>query len=131
MPKNAAWPFLTLFLLGCLGIACPGQGPKASSHSGAAEAGSLKAAVNEVKETLHGVEITDPYRWLEDQNSPETRAWIDAENAYTDARMARIPGREELKQKVAALLKIDTMSAPVVRNGRYFFSKRRADQDQA
>jgi len=36
-----------------------------------------------VKEVLHGVEIVDPYRWLEDQSSPETRAWIDAQNSYT------------------------------------------------
>ena len=36
-----------------------------------------------VKETLHDVELTDPYRWLEDQNSPETRAWIGAQDAYT------------------------------------------------
>ena len=41
------------------------------------------ARKNDVKETIHGVEIVDPYRWLEDQKSPETRAWIDAERAYT------------------------------------------------
>ena len=44
-----------------------------------------KSAVHEVREMLYGTEIVDPYRWLEDQNSPETRAWIDAENAYTDS----------------------------------------------
>src|SRR5438445_12572555 len=36
-----------------------------------------------VREVLHGVEIVDPYRWLEDQASPETRAWIEAQNRYT------------------------------------------------
>jgi prolyl oligopeptidase len=77
------------------------------------------------------VEITDPYRWLEDQNSPETRAWIDAQNAYTDSIIPKLPGREALKQRVSALVKIDTMSAPMVRYGRYFFFKRQADQDQA
>ena len=35
----------------------------------------------EVRDTLHGVELTDPYRWLEDQESAETRQWIDAQNA--------------------------------------------------
>ncbi len=93
--------------------------------------GPPKTEVKEVRETIHGVEIVDPYRWLEDQNSPQTRAWIDAENAYTDSLMNRIPGREALKQKVAALLKIETMSTPVVRNGRYFFTRRQPDQDQA
>ena len=38
---------------------------------------------DDVREVLHGVEIKDPYRWLEDQESAETRAWIDAQNAYT------------------------------------------------
>jgi prolyl oligopeptidase len=41
--------------------------------------------VHPVTETLHGVAVTDPYRWLEDQNSPETRAWLDAEIGYTQA----------------------------------------------
>lgn len=119
------------FLLLSLATACLAQGPRPSNDAASAVMGPPKAAVNEVKETINGVEIVDPYRWLEDQNSPETRAWIDAENAYSDSLMARVPGRAELKQKVAALLKIDTMSPPTVRNGRYFFFKRRADQDQS
>jgi prolyl oligopeptidase len=94
-------------------------------------AGPPKTQVQAVKETIQGVEIVDPYRWLEDQNSPQTRAWIDAENAYTDSLLSRIPGRDALKQKVAALFKVETMSAPMVRNGRYFFTKRAADQDQS
>lgn len=131
MRENPVSLFFASFLLLCLGVIAPAQGPKASDNSAAAPAGPPKTTINDVKETINGVEIVDPYRWLEDQNSPETRAWIDAENAYTDSLMARIPGRDELKQKVAALLKIDTMSAPTVRNGRYFFFKRSADQDQS
>ena len=89
-----------------------------------------KTAVSDVKENLHGVEITDPYRWLEDQNSPETRKWIDAENEYTDSLLNNIPGQDALDKKVAALLKIETMNTPVVRGGRYFFTRRLPDQDQ-
>jgi prolyl oligopeptidase len=99
--------------------------------SDAAVAAPPKTEVNEVKETLHGVEIVDPYRWLEDQNSPQTRSWIDAQNAYTDSLLGGIPGRDALRDKVAALLKIETMSRPIVRNQRYFFSRRQADQDQS
>jgi len=94
-------------------------------------AGPPKTQVEEVRETIQGVEVVDPYRWLEDQNSPQTRAWIDAQNAYTDALLARIPGRESLRQTVGGFLKIETMTTPVVRNGRYFFMRRQADQDQA
>jgi len=84
-----------------------------------------------VKEVLHGVEVVDPYRWLEDQNAPETRAWIDAQNAYTNSLLGRLPGREQLKQRLAALLKIDSFGLPTERTGRYFFTKRLASQEQA
>ncbi|HMC30961.1 MAG TPA: prolyl oligopeptidase family serine peptidase [Candidatus Angelobacter sp.] len=90
-----------------------------------------KTTVNEVKELLYGTEIVDSYRWLEDQNSPETRAWIDAQNAYTDSLIAKFPGRDAVRQQVGSLIRIDTMSSPVVTSNRYFFSKRRADQDQS
>jgi prolyl oligopeptidase len=90
-----------------------------------------KTTVSEVRETVQGTEIVDPYRWLEDQNSPETRAWIDAQNAYSDSLLSKLPGREALQKQVSALIKIDSMGAPVVMNGRYFFSKRLADQDQS
>jgi prolyl oligopeptidase len=90
-----------------------------------------KTAVNEVKEMVQGTEIIDPYRWLEDQNSPETRTWIDAQNAYTESFMAKLPERAAIRQQVSALIRIDSMGTPIVMNDRYFFSKRNADQDQA
>lgn len=83
-----------------------------------------------VTEVLHGVELVDPYRWLEDQKAAETRAWIDAQNAYTDALLAAVPGREQLKQRLTALLKTDSIDLPGERNGRYFFIKRPAGQEQ-
>ncbi len=83
-----------------------------------------------VKDVYHGVEVADPYRWLEDQKSPETRVWIDTQNTYTDSLLKAVPGREQLKQRLTALLKIDTIGTPTERNGRYFFTKRLATQDQ-
>ncbi len=82
-----------------------------------------------VTETIQGVTFTDPYRWLEDQNSPDTRAWIDQQNAYTHSLIDKIPGRDELRKIASSLMKIDTISTPVHRGGRYFFSKRTADQN--
>ena len=67
--------------------------------------------------------ITDPYRWLEDQNSPETRAWIDRENAYTDSVLAIVP-RREFAPRIEQLLKSDQIALSVYRNGRNFFSRR-------
>lgn len=90
-----------------------------------------KTAVHEVREMLYGTEIVDPYRWLEDQNSPETRAWIDAENAYTDSLIGKLPTRDTLRRQVGAFIKIETMNSPIVTNNRYFFIHRAADQDQS
>ena len=87
--------------------------------------------VREVLDTLHGVDISDPYRWLEDQEAPETRAWIDAQNAHTDGVLGGLPGRDELRARAAAVLERDAAGLPNERGGRYFFSHRRADQDLA
>jgi prolyl oligopeptidase len=87
--------------------------------------------VDNITETLHGVTITDPYRWLEDQNSPETRAWINAQNEYSASVLGSLPFRGRIRERLTQLLKIDTITAPVARGGRYFLYKRRADQNQA
>jgi prolyl oligopeptidase len=85
-----------------------------------------------VTETLHGVVITDPYRWLEDQTSSETRTWIDRQNAYADAMLGKLPRRPELAMRLGQLLgSSDETSLPKGRNGRYFFTRRRAGDDVA
>jgi prolyl oligopeptidase len=126
--KKISFLFLLFLLLSLAAGAVAFENP----HDGAsAVAAPPKTAVNEVKEMVQGTEIVDSYRWLEDQNSPETRAWIDAQNAYSDGILAKLPGREAIRQQVSALIKIDSMGTPAVTNNRYFFSKRLADQDQA
>lgn len=83
-----------------------------------------------VTETIHGVEIADPYRWLEDQESPETREWIEKQNAHTEALLDSLKGRKRIEKRLTELMRIDVVSPPRARNGRYFFTKRLADQDQ-
>ena len=73
--------------------------------------------------------MLDPYRWLEDQESKETRDWIDSQNRHTQSILSALPGREALKKRLTELLKIESVGMPVERSGRYFYSKRRADQD--
>ena len=87
--------------------------------------------VREVVDTLHGVDVPDPYRWLEDQEAPETRAWIDAQNAYTDTVLGALPGRDRLRNVAAAVLEREAVGLPNERGGRYFYSRRGADQDLA
>jgi len=87
--------------------------------------------VDPVTETLHGVKITDPYRWLEDQNSPATREWLAAQDKYARSYLDAIAGRDTLRAKFEALLKIDSVGTPKLRHGRYFFSRRLAGEDRA
>ena len=82
-----------------------------------------------VYDTIHGVELVDDYRWLEDQDAPETRAWIEAQNAYTDSFLDQVRGRDIISQELSALMRVETMDAPLIRGGRYFFTKRSPDQD--
>ena len=84
---------------------------------------------DDVKEVIHGVTIADPYRWLEDRKSPETQAWIEAQNKYTESLLSKIPGREALRRRLTELLRVDTLTLPRERHGRYFFARRGADQD--
>ncbi len=86
--------------------------------------------VENVTETLHGVSLTDPYRWLEDQNSPQTRAWLQEQEAYRKTELGNFAGRGTLAQKLSRLLKIDTISAPSEHGGYYFYMRRKAEQDQ-
>lgn len=87
--------------------------------------------VEPVTETLHGVEITDPYRWLEDQNSSRTRAWIEEQTAYTRTYFNAIPDREQIKERVRELLAFkEVISEPWNVGDRYFFLKRREDSEQ-
>src|SRR5437763_3039318 len=82
-----------------------------------------------VTETLHGITITDPYRWLEDQDSPETRQWIDQQNAYTHSVIDKLPGRDAISERLSQLMKIDAINVPTERNGKLVYTERKADQD--
>jgi prolyl oligopeptidase len=88
-----------------------------------------KARMDNVVDDYFGAKIADPYRWLEDQNSPETRAWIEAEDRCTDAALSSLPGRDKISARLANLMKVDWTGAPVERGGRYFFRKQGANQD--
>ena len=90
-----------------------------------------KTRTDNVTENLNGVEITDPYRWLEDQDSPETRAWINEQNQYSQTVLSTLPSRDAIHKRLEQLLKIDTIGIPAARGGRYFYNKRLATQNQS
>jgi prolyl oligopeptidase len=77
------------------------------------------------------VTVTDPYRWLEDARSPQTRAFIAAENAYTQSYFDQVKILPEIRTQMSALLRVDSTSVPTHRGDWYFFSRRLADQNQS
>jgi prolyl oligopeptidase len=83
-----------------------------------------------IKDTLHGVEVSDPYRWLEDVSQPEVKAWMAAQDAATDAALGALPARAALIERYNALYYIDAITAPRNRKGRYFYAKRKAGQEK-
>ncbi len=83
-----------------------------------------------VTETLHGVPVADPYRWLEDQNSARTRKWLEQQTAYARAYLDAVPGRERIRKRVEELLAVETLSEPWKVGSRYFYLKRTANQQQ-
>ena len=86
--------------------------------------------IENVREIMHGVEIIDPYRWLEDRESPETRAWLEAQRRYTHAMLDGLPYRKAFRERFTELMRVDRSSVPIERNGAYFFMKRNTTDDQ-
>jgi len=82
-------------------------------------------------DTYHGVAVPDPYRWLEDDTSSETAAWVEAQNAVTFAHLDTIPFRPALTRRLEQLFDYPKYSAPERRGSTYFFSKNDGLQNQA
>jgi len=79
----------------------------------------------------HGVKVTDPYRWLEDDRSPETTAWVAEQNKVTFAYLNQIPYRAQLRERLKQLLNYAKYSAPVRRGDQFFFTKNDGLQNQS
>ncbi|HEY4977688.1 MAG TPA: hypothetical protein VII25_00855, partial [Candidatus Acidoferrum sp.] len=78
----------------------------------------------------HGVKVADPYRWLEDDNSAETGAWVKAENEVTFAYLDKIPYRMQLRHRLQDLYNYAKFSSPFRRGDAYFFFKNDGLQNQ-
>ncbi len=79
----------------------------------------------------HGAEVADPYRWLEDVDSDETKAWVEAQNKVTFAYLEAIPEREQLRERLTQLWNYERYSTPFKEGGRYFFFKNDGLQNQS
>jgi prolyl oligopeptidase len=82
-------------------------------------------------DTYHGTKVADPYRWLEDDTSAETAAWVEAQNKVTFAYLDRIPYRAQLVKRLNALYNYAKYSSPSRKGEYYFFSKNDGLQNQS
>ncbi|MBP2474231.1 prolyl oligopeptidase [Crossiella equi] len=82
-------------------------------------------------EQLHGHQVADPYRWLEDAADERTTSWSLAQDALARPLLDALPGREAIADRVSTLLQSGSVSAPFWRNGRAFFTRRLPGQEHA
>lgn len=85
----------------------------------------------DTEDTLHGVTVADPYRWLEDASSPRVQQWVQAQDAYAREALNALPERDALKARFEQLLYLDAVSTPIHRSGRYFYTRRHKDREKS
>ena len=79
----------------------------------------------------HGVKVADPYRWLEDTDSAETHAWVEAENKVTFGYLDQIPYRPAIHQRLTKLWNYERFGIPEQEGGRYFYDHNSGLQNQS
>ncbi|HKP82126.1 MAG TPA: prolyl oligopeptidase family serine peptidase [Pyrinomonadaceae bacterium] len=146
--NNRRSVFTFLFVAAVLAIAAVApalQRADAQNVSGAGANGRAGRSTNDVPAKIvypvskkvdvvddyFGTKVPDPYRWLEDENSAETKAWVDDQNKVTFAYLDKIPYREKLKARLTELLNYPRISAPFRRGDTYFFTKNDGLQNQS
>ena len=79
----------------------------------------------------HGTRVADPYRWLEDLDSPETASWVKSQNELTFGYLAGLPGRDALRQRLTEVWNYPRVSIPFREGGRLFFTRNTGLQRQS
>lgn len=85
----------------------------------------------DVVDDYHGTQVADPYRWLEDTDSPETADWVQRQNAVTFSFLEQIPERAQFRDRLTQLWNFPKYGVPFKRGDRYFFSKNDGLQNQS
>jgi len=88
-------------------------------------------AKNNVVEKYFGVEVAEPYRWLENDTSSATKAWVVAQNDVTYKYLDQIPFRAGLKKRMTDLMNYPKYNSPFKKNGKYYFFKNDGLQNQS
>lgn len=90
-----------------------------------------KAAKDGTEDYYFGEKVADPYRWLEDDRSEQTAAWVQAENKVTDAYLKKIPFRAKLLKRLTEVSNYEKISAPAKHDGKWYFYKNNGLQNQS
>ena len=102
-----------------------------SSTQSSAQISYPATAKEKVVDTYFGVQVNEPYRWLENDTSVATSAWVKAQNKVTRDYLTQIPFRNELKKRLTALMNYPKYGSPFKKNGKYFFFKNNGLQNQS
>ena len=82
-------------------------------------------------DTYHGVKVADPYRWLEDDNSADTKDWVVRQNAVTNKFLESLPQRAGVRKLYTDLYNFEKFGIPFVEGGRYFYTRNDGLQQQS
>ena len=89
-----------------------------------------KAEKDGTVDEYFGVKVSDPYRWLENDTSAQTTAWVEAENKVTNAYLQKIPFRDKLLKRLTELSGYEKIGAPSKHHGKWYFSRNDGLQNQ-
>ncbi len=109
----AAWAF----------VALPGAQAPAGKYP--------PATKGTVVDNYFGTKVADPYRWMEELDSPDVKSWVEAENAVTFKYLDTLPAREELRKRITELWNYPKVSTPSFEGGRWFYSRNSGLQRQS
>jgi prolyl oligopeptidase len=87
--------------------------------------------VEDVVENLHGTEVRDPYRWLEDGAAAEVQQWAKDQNTFARRQLDGLPGRDRLTKRLQEVSYVDAVGVPRRAGSRLFFTRRKTDQEKA
>jgi prolyl oligopeptidase len=85
---------------------------------------------SDIADTLHGVRVPDPYRWLEEIDSDQTQAWIKSQNRLSSTYLSQIEARDEIYERLTELWNYEKYTVPFIKAGRVFFTQNDGLQDQ-
>ena len=122
---------LALALGACQGQQTTRTGSPTPEKKSMSESGYPVAKTGTQVDDYHGTKIADPYRWMEDLDSSDTHAWIEAENKLTFGQLAQIPGRDRIREKLSAIWNYEKFSPPEKFGNHYFYTRNDGLQNQS